>query len=248
MPLSPARRLVGDLLHFARQVPSVPVQRRMSLADVVGARQQAAWPRPSWVVVFLKAYAQVAADRPELRRAYLTFPRPHLYEHPLTVASVAVERLLGEEEAVLFAQVRQPETRPLRELDAELRRLKEQPVEAIGAFRRALRLSRLPGPLRRLVWWIGLNVWGAKRAHYLGTFGISVYAGLGAASLHPLSPLTTTLNYGVFEPDGTVDVRLIYDHRVLDGATVARALQEMETILHTDILTELRALQERHVA
>ncbi len=246
LPLSPARRLVGDLLHFARQVPSVPVQRRMSLADVVAARRQAR-PRPGWVVIFLKAYARVALRRPELRRAYLTFPRPHLYEHPWNVASVAVERRLGAEEAVLFGQVRQPECRSLTDLDAELRRLKERPVETVSAFRRALRLSRLPGPLRRLVWWIGLN-WGRKRARYLGTFGISVYAGLGAASLHPLSPLTTTLNYGVFEPDGSVDVRLVYDHRVLDGAAVARALQEMEAVLHTEILAELQALPQHRAA
>lgn len=246
VPLSPARRLVCDLLHFARRIPSVPVQRRMNLADVIAARRQAP-SRPSWVVIFLKAYARVAAGRPELRRAYLSFPRPRLYEHALNVASVAVERRLGGEDAVLFAQVRQPETRPLGELDAELRRFKEEPVEAIGAFRRALRISHLPGPLRWLLWWIGLN-WGRQRARYLGTFGISVYAGLGAASLHPLSPLTTTLNYGVFEPDGTVDVRLVYDHRVLDGATVARALQQMETVLHTDILAELQTLQARQVA
>jgi pyruvate/2-oxoglutarate dehydrogenase complex dihydrolipoamide acyltransferase (E2) component len=34
-------------------------------------------------------------------------------------------------------------------------------------------------------------------------------------------------------------VRLIYDHRVLDGATVARALVRMEAILATDIAAEL---------
>ena len=97
--------------------------------------------------------------------------------------------------------------------------------------------------MRRLAWWVGLNVSGRKRAHYFGTFGVSVYAGLGAASLHPLSPLTTTLNYGVIAADGTVDVRLIYDHRVLDGATVARALQDLERALTGEVLTELRYLR-----
>ena len=110
-------------------------------------------------------------------------------------------------------------------------------------FRRALLISRLPRPLRRLAWWIGLNFWGRKRAHYMGTFGVSVYAGLGAASLHPLSPLTTTLNYGVIDADGTVDVRLIYDHRVMDGSTVARALKDLERVLTCEILAELRYFQ-----
>ena len=32
---------------------------------------------------------------------------------------------------------------------------------------------------------------------------------------HPLSPLTTTLNYGVIQDNGDVAVRVIYDHRVI---------------------------------
>ena len=110
------------------------------------------------------------------------------------------------------------------------------PLERIGAFRHSLRISALPRPLRRLAWWFGLNVFGRKRAHFLGTYGVSTYSGLGAASLHPLSPLTTTLNYGVIDAAGNVDVRLIYDHRVLDGATVARALAELEEVLNHQVL------------
>src|SRR5262249_38234632 len=143
--------------------------------------------------------ARVAAIRPGLRQAYMSWPRPHLYEHSCNVASIAIERQLGAEQAVLFGHVLSPESLSLGELDAQLHRLKEQPVETIGSFRHALNLSRLPRPIRRLGWWLALNCWGRKRAHYMGTFGISVYAGLGAASLHPLSPLTTTLNYGVFD-------------------------------------------------
>ena len=247
LPLSLPRRFIGDLVHFARKVPTVPVQRRMSLAAVVAARQ-AVSPRPSWCAVFTKAFALVAAARPELRRAYLSFPRPHLYEHPLNIASIAVERLFEGDEAVFFAPIRTPELLPLAEIDAKLRRFKEKPIEAVGSFRRTLKLGRLPRPLRRLIWWVGLNVWGRKRAHYLGTFGVSVYAGLGASSLHPLSPGSLTLNYGVFEPDGSVDVRLIYDHRVLDGATVARALEQMECALKCELLAELQAALTRDAA
>jgi hypothetical protein len=247
LALSLPRRFICDLVHFARKVPSVPVQRRMSLHAVVAARQ-AAVPRPSWCALFTKAFALVAAARPELRRSYLTFPLPHLYEHPINVASIAVERSFRGEEAVFFAPVRNPECLALGLLEAKLRLFKEQPIETNGAFRRTLKLARLPLPVRRLSWWVGLNVWGRKRAHYLGTFGVSVYAGLGAASLHPLSPLTTTLNYGVIDPDGTVDVRLTYDHRVLDGAAVARALEQMESALHGDLLAELHLLKPMKAA
>jgi hypothetical protein len=242
LPLSLPRRFICDLLHFARRVPTVPVQRRMGLAAVVEARQEAA-PRPSWVTIFTKAYGFVAARRPELRRSYLTFPTPHLYEHPINVASIAVERRLGDEEAVLFGHIRSPEARGLVELDERIRAFKEQPVESIGAFRQALRVSSLPRPVRRFAWWFGLNVSGGQRAKRLGTFGVSVYGGLGAASLHPLSPLTTTLNYGVIDDRGEVDVRIAYDHRVLDGAAIARALEDLERILRCEIVAELRYLR-----
>jgi hypothetical protein len=91
--LSLPRRFICDLLHFAQRVPSVPVQRRMNLAAVVGARQ-AAQPRPSWSVIFAKAFSMVATRRPELRRAYLSFPKPHFYEHGGNVASIALEPAL----------------------------------------------------------------------------------------------------------------------------------------------------------
>jgi hypothetical protein len=247
LPLSPARRFIGDLVHFARRVPSVPVERHMDVAPVQAARRLAR-PRPSWCAIFTRAYSFVAAAFPELRRAYLCFPRPHLYEHATSVASVAVERRICQEDAVLFGHIKSPEKLSLLELDAQIRLWKEQPVEQIRSFRRALRISRWPWPFRRLIWWIGLNCIGRKRAHYFGTFGVSVYSGLGAASLHPLSPLTTTLNYGVIDTDGLVDVRIIYDHRVLDGATIARALEELERVLKCEILTELRRLRTTDAA
>jgi pyruvate/2-oxoglutarate dehydrogenase complex dihydrolipoamide acyltransferase (E2) component len=239
IPLSLPRRLITDLVHFAAKVPTVPVQRRMNVQQVKMIRAQLNH-RPSWCAIFTKAYAHVASTLPELRRAYLAFPTAHLYEHPFSIASIAIERAYQEENAVFFAHLRAPEQQSLASLDEHLQRFKHDPVESIGLFRRALTFSKLPRWLRRFAWWFGLNSSGGKRAKRMGTFGVSVYSSLGAESLHPLSPLTTTLNYGVIQADGMVDVRIIYDHRVMDGATVARALELLERTLHGVILAELR--------
>jgi hypothetical protein len=242
LPLSLPRRLICDYLHFAAQVPSVPVQRRMRLAEVVAARAAAA-PRPSWCAIFTKAYAFVCQAHPQLRRCYLPLPWPHLYEHATTVASVAVERPFGDEDAVFFVPLRRPEALALPEIDARLKRHKEMPLSSIGALRRQLLVARLPRPVRRLMWWIALNVMSRKRANFCGTYGVSAYSGLGAASLHPLSVLTSVLTYGVIDADGAVDVRIIYDHRVMDGSTVARALADLERVLRNEIVSELRYLE-----
>lgn len=243
LPLSLPRRLVCDVMHFARQVPSIPVQRRMNVSDLTTARQECP-ARPSWCAIFTKAFAAVAARRPEFRRAYIPWPWPHLYEHPNNIASIAIGRRYEDEDAVFFAHMRNPEKQGLGQIDSFLKYCKEEPVESIALFRWALKVTRLPLPLRRALWWFGLNTSGYRRAFRLGTFGVSVYSGTGSESLHPLSPLTTTLNYGVIAPDGGVDVRIIYDHRVLDGGTVASALGHMEEILNQEILAELHRLGE----
>jgi hypothetical protein len=242
LPLSPPRRFICDLLRHARRVPTVPVERRMNIAAAAAARA-AALRRPSWCTVFTKAYALVAAARPELRRSYIPFPWPRLYEHPHSVASIAIERAWGDDNGVLFAHLRAPEKQELLRLDRALRRYREVPPERIGLFRRIAKITSLPWPLRPLAWWLLLDTSGYRRARHLGTFAVSVYSGLGCESLRPLSPLTTTLNYGVINRRGDVTVRLIYDHRVLDGATVGRALGELEAVLNGPITAELHELE-----
>jgi hypothetical protein len=239
--LSPQRRLICDYLEAARAVPTVPVQRHMKLGKVVAARQASAL-RPSWQAIFTRAYAKVAAAVPELRRAYVKFPWPQLYEYPASVASIAVEREYRGERSVLMGRIKDPAARSLEEIHGLIRHFQESEVEQSKEFQRALRVARLPRLVRRMLWWLMLNV-GRGRANYLGTFTVTAYSALGAESLHPLTPTTTTLTYGVIGPDGGVNVRLIYDHRVLDGATIARALGQLEDELTGAVCEELRSHQ-----
>jgi hypothetical protein len=241
LPVSIPRRLVCDLLQCAQRIPSIPVMRRMNVAALVAARELCP-ERPSWVAVFTKAYARVAADRPELRRCFINYPWPKLYEHPGNLASIAMERDYQGESATFFIHLKKPEQLGLLQIDRYLKECKEAPVERVGPFRKALWVSRLPRPIRRFLWWWVMNWTGFKRARRLGTFGVTVYSGLGARSLHPISPLTTAMSYGVIDERGDVEVLLVYDHRVMDGAFVARALGEMDRVLQDEILTELQSL------
>jgi hypothetical protein len=238
--LSPPRRFLTDLLHFSAGIPSVPVQRHMMLADVVAARNALA-ERPCWPALFVKAYALLIAEMPVLRRAYIKLPWPHLREYPRSIASIAVEREYQGEPCVFFGRVADPAKLSLAELHVRIREYVEAPLESIRTFRKMLAFGRLPAILRRPLMWLGLNL-PRRRPNHFGTFGLSVYSSLGAESLHPLSPLTTTLNYGIIAMDGSVPVRIIYDHRVLDGATVARALARLEESLRGPIVAELRTM------
>ena len=238
LPLSPLRKLVGDLQHFCGKVPGATVERPLSLAALRAARQ-ACVPRPSWCAIFLKAMSMVGARHPQIRRAFLPFPRPHLYEHPCNIANFTIERRYQDEDVVFFVQVRRPERRSLTELDAIIHKCKVAPVESVKFFRRALRLSKVPWPFRRLAWWWSLHVSGKLRAHNFGTFSLTSTSSEGAGILALVPLLTATLHYGLFDDRGNLPARITFDHRVLDGAFVARGLVELEEVLQTTILEEL---------
>jgi hypothetical protein len=245
IPVSPYRRLVTDLMHFSQHVPSVAAERRMDLRPLIAARA-ACEPRPSWCAIFAKAYGMVGRDYPQLRRSYLKFPWPRFYEHPCNVVALNVERRLPDEDVVVFCLIRSPENRSLSELDGLVRWHQEEPIQNIRAYQRSVAVSHIPWPFRRWFWWAALNVFGRRRCHNFGTFSVTSIAAQGAGILHIIPLLTTSLHFGLFDEDGRLDVRLSWDHRVMDGATIARVLVDLETALVRDITQELS--QARSIA
>ena len=110
--LSIQRRMVIDFLYFARAVPTVPVQKQLSIADLVAARA-ACRDRPRWTAMFVKAFALVAEEVPQLRRAYVKLPWPALYEYPTSKASIMIERDYRGEPALCPFSVKDPAHQPL---------------------------------------------------------------------------------------------------------------------------------------
>jgi hypothetical protein len=244
--LSPNRRIVVELLRACRGIPTVTAERRLELANLVTARRLAS-VRPVWSVIIAKAFAMVSAEMPSLRRSFVSFPWAHLYEHAQPVAGIAIERECHGENAVCFTRLRHPHLRSLVDLDAHLRHAKESPVESVREYRVALRLARLPWPLRRFLVWLCVAS-PRLREFYMGTFGLTSPASEGAGMLHLITPLTATLHYSLLRADGSLDMRLTFDHRVLDGADAARALVALEETLRGAILDEVRQLATSRLA
>ena len=241
--LSIPRRFVCDLLHASRHAPIVTFERRMDLGTVAAARKRLACP-PAWVLLFAKAFGAVAARRPELRQTYLPWPWPLLWQADTSVASGAVERDYRGEPGVFFGFLAAPETVPRADLMATLDEWKTKPVDEVRPFRRQIRFTRLPLPARRFIWKYATAWSGRVKTKNFGTFGLSLTGASGATALNLIGPLTTALNTGVVQDDGTVDVRLHFDHRVLDGMPAARALAELEDALRTGIVAELNAMAD----
>jgi hypothetical protein len=247
LSLSLARRMIGDFLRMSRPIPLAHGERRADLRPLREA-VAAVRPRPNWLPIFFKAYAMVAASRPALRRVYVPSPWPRLYEHSENIGSIVVSRPLEGEDALFYLPITTPEKLPLVEIDRRLREARELPFGEVPAFRRQLRLARLPGPIRRTVYRVAMNWSGDQRVRFLGTFGMSVLASMGIANISTWVPWTTMIHYTPFYDDGSVFLRIALDHRVLDGLEVALALREMEQALLGPILDEVRAMAKHKAA
>jgi hypothetical protein len=228
-------------------MPTYAVDRLVRVGDVAALRSQAA-PRISWTSLFLKAYALVAADCRPLRQAYIRWPWSHLVEHPHSVANVAINRRDEErdEDRLCWGRFIEPERQSLIELQRALERYQREPIDEV--FRRQVQHSKLPRLVRRLIWWVNLNLVVKKRAKRLGTFSMSTLAGFGAWNRSHPSILTTSLTYGPLDEHGRMLVTLICDHRVLDGALAARALGDLEAALCGPIAEELATLAANRAA
>lgn len=242
LPLSPFRRIVLDLMHFSAAVPTATVERKMQLGALKSARQMHP-AKPSWTSIFAKAYGMVARDIPELRRCFVSFPWARFYEHPHSVASINVEREVDGEKIVLYGYVRAPENRSLEEIDEIIRHHKEDPIEQVRSYTRTRTLGKVPSVIRKFVWWYSLNMQGKLRSHNFGTYAISSVASLGAGLVNLMPLLTTQIHYGMLDREGNLDVRLSFDHRVLDGGTAARALVALDHALNSSLLGELAPIR-----
>jgi hypothetical protein len=239
--ISLPRRLIADLMHASMRVPFVSLRRTLTVRSLAEARS-ASMIRPGWAAIFAKAFSLVARDEPVLRTLHVGWPWPHFYELPRSVCMIAIARTEDGEDCVMPQKITAPAELSLPAVDALIRHARIAPVGEIPAFRKILRVTRLPLPLRRLVWAIGLGI-GRQRANYFGSFGITSVAAFGAGELHALSPGPYIVTYGVLRPDQTIDVVIRWDHRLTDAAMIAHVLTRLEQVLNTDIAAELLADQ-----
>ncbi len=236
-PISLPRKLVIDLMHAS--VPLVVVKRTMRLERLAAARAKLT-ARPSWTTIVAKAFCIVARDEPWLRTFYLKWPWPHFYELPRSVAMAAIVRDSLDPDVPVLLKIGSADELSLAETDAILLRGKNAPLDEVPQLRRILRITRLPLPLRRLLWAFSLNV-GRQRANHFGTIAITSIASLGSETVVANTPGPSLISYGMVRPDHTMELLFHWDHRIFDGILAARAMQKLEDVMNGEIADELLA-------
>ncbi|MFM7138247.1 MAG: hypothetical protein ACKO1M_14470 [Planctomycetota bacterium] len=234
------RGAVNDVAVLGREIPLFPVDREMRLAVVADARADAP-RRIGWTACFVKAYALVARDMPLLRSWLAGGLRSRLATSSQSVATLAINR--ADEpgaDRLFFARLAAPDTLPLTAIQAFIDQHATAPIDEL--FRRQLELEMVPAWLRRIILRWNMTSVSPKRPSRIGTFSMSSLAGFSAGNhFHP-TLCTTSLCQGPLDDAGRCRVTVIADHRVLDGVTVAKAIERLEAVLVKEIATELRAL------
>ena len=153
---------------------------------------------------------------------------------------LATHRVHREEPWVFHARFERPEEQSLVDLQYNLNRYTTEPVEKI--FKRQWQLSGLPTFARRFLFWWTFNVAVSKRARRIGTFFFTTLAGKGVEIQDPPAYFTSNLSYGPLDERNRCRVTLSYDHRLMDGSTVADCLIELESELNGAIADELESM------
>jgi hypothetical protein len=234
--LSIERGLVVDLMRLAVRVPTCTEALHMDLKAVADSRARSV-TRPRWIAIFIKAFAIVAQEMPELRRVLLEAPWPRFYEYPVSVALIYVKRQSEGETLHISYKIKDPASLSLREINERITAATEMPLNDIADFRRVFAFGRLPSPLRRLAAWVAYNN-GRQRPRHFGTFAVTTPPEGRIAGW--LTPWTSRLSFGRVADDGGVAVNVSVDHRVVDGPTGALVLTRLQQVLSTVILAELQ--------
>ncbi len=240
-----SRRLTCDVLHFHGKMPMCPHDRLVDLGRLNQLRKRVS-QRISMAALFIKAYGLMAVEFPAFRQRYSSFPIANVRQHHATVLMLAVAREHQGEPWLFWGRFMQPESASLDEIQRLLNRYQTGDVELV--FRRQLNLSQLPTFFRRAIWWWNINIAGRSGAKRVGTAFLTTLSGRGAEIRNPPSFQTGCFSYGPMDKEGISRVTLSYDHRLMDGATVAAALECLDSKLNDVVAGELRTLAGMEIA
>ncbi len=233
-------------MRVADKMPLASMTRDLDLAEHARLRKRIR-PQPSWNVLYMKAYATVCMERPELRSVYVPFPWPHVYVFDENVCFLTIEREHDNELWLLFPRFNRPEKQSLIDLQKLENSFREDPIESIKQLRHQMTFSRFPFFARRFAWWLVFFALPRHRARNMGTFGMSLSGfkdTLGAVGSVSLGPSTTILGVDPTPRNGISRLLFTFDHRLLDAKHVYLAIERLYSVLRGPILEEMKDISQ----
>ena len=132
------RQLVDDVLRIASQFPSAGLVGDFDASEIARLRRKTR-PKISWNVLYMKAFAIVADNVPQLRQIYVNSFFPYLYQHHDNVCMLTINREYENEERLFFARFNNPQEESLADLQERYDHLRRAPIHEIKQFQHQIR-------------------------------------------------------------------------------------------------------------
>ena len=214
------------------------------VADLRAEQERGGGEKTTYTACVVKAIADGIRDMmhrtPEVNGVITGFPFRRLVCFKSVDAAVAMERTFNGQDCLFVGIVRDADRKSLEEVAADIKQLQNSDENDPEGFGKEHKLMQKPGWLRRLALLFGRN---SPRLiqKYRGTV---FFSGIGkyGAGMFPMTNHTLSFNFDevVERPvarDGQVCIEpvttlsVVYDHRVLTGAPVARLLARVKARL-----------------
>lgn len=243
--LPPSRQLVIAGFRAGRR--RVPMYGLLDL-DVTAAKQlmESVEPRLSMTAFVIASVARAAAAHPAVH-AYRNW-RGKLVTHRFVDVATMVEVPTSEGPFALVHTVQDADTRTVADLSLELREAKGSPTRDragrfwIDGFGPAL--AHFPGAVRALYAVINRSVAIRQRVGTVAVTAVGMFAGGAGFGLTPLTLMSCEVIVGGMSRrprvvDGDIqirdvlDVTLVVDHTLVDGAPAARFAAALRELIET---------------
>jgi pyruvate/2-oxoglutarate dehydrogenase complex dihydrolipoamide acyltransferase (E2) component len=220
-----------------------------ALEDLRAAAKRAGLTAPSYTACVTKAIAMSVAEVrtrfPEVNAMIGQFLGWHwIKSFGQIAAGVAVSRDEGGHDAVYVLSVPEPQSKTLVELTQTFAHASTADISELPAYKANKQLYAMPGPIQRLMLYLGLNN-ADLHAKHRGTFGLTTVGKFGI-DIQSTMPQTNPIQWGFgkvkprpFVRDGavvaapTMFLTLSFDRKLLNGRPCAELMERTSHILST---------------
>jgi pyruvate/2-oxoglutarate dehydrogenase complex dihydrolipoamide acyltransferase (E2) component len=261
-PLPAQRRHTIHFLRALRSASPVFLDTDVDMEWVLRHREQQreSGRRPPSIVTYVVAAAgAVLARRPDGNAALGGWWNPKIVNYASVDAKLVLDRNHHGQRLVASVPLRDVDRRPLTDIQHDVDRFRNTPLDDLPEMRGLLLLHRLPV-------WLGWPLFAAavhdprRRQRLLGTFAVSSLGNSDVNGFHAVGGTALTFNIGRVRdtpvarreapPKGrhlsaapgseaTVSIapvmrlNMAFDHRVIDGAAAAEVLTDVKAALET---------------
>jgi pyruvate/2-oxoglutarate dehydrogenase complex dihydrolipoamide acyltransferase (E2) component len=203
---------------------------------------------PSIVAYVMAAVGGVLARRPDGNAAIGGRWNPKIVNYASVDAKLVLDRVRNGQRIVASVPLRDVDARSPADIQLDVIRFRDTPLDELPEFRGLLLMHRLPA-------WLGWPLFAAavrdprRRQKVLGTFAVSSLGHRAVNGFHAVGGTALTFNVGQIREvpvarragDGPAVVavapvmrlNMAFDHRVLDGAAAAEILTAVKEALET---------------